>query len=115
MIYVERVYQQPKHASGTGFLVDRLWPRGIKKEALRYDSWFKEAAPSNYLRSWFHHDPDKWEEFKRRYFAELDQKPEAWRPILDAARKHDITLLYSSKEESHNNAVALKAYLESKL
>jgi uncharacterized protein YeaO (DUF488 family) len=115
MIYVERVYQQSKHVGGKRFLVDRLWPRGIKKEALRLAAWVKEVAPSDDLRNWFQHDPEKWEEFKRRYFAELDQKQETWRPILDAARKHDIVLLYSAKDQNNNNAVALKSYLENKL
>lgn len=115
MIYVERVYSSSKQYGGIRFLVDKLWPRGIKKEELRHDAWFKEVAPSDGLRGWYQHDPNKWEEFKRRYFAELDQKPEAWRPILDAARRYNIVLLYSTKEESYNNAVALKIYLENKL
>lgn len=115
MINVERVYAASTHKSGKRFLVDRLWPRGMKKEKLRLDAWFKEVAPSDSLRGWYKHDPDRWEEFKRRYFAELDQKPEVWGPILDAARKQDVTFLYSSKEEINNNAVALKIYLDSKL
>ena len=115
MINVERVYAASTHKSGKRFLVDRLWPRGMKKEKLRLDAWFKEVAPSDGLRGWYKHDPDRWEEFKRRYFAELDQKPEVWRPILDAARNQEVTFLYSSKEEINNNAVALKIYLESKL
>ncbi len=115
MIYVERVYQKSKQAKGRRFLVDRLWPRGIKKEELRLEAWLKEVAPSNSLRDWYRHDPNKWEEFKRRYFAELDQKSEVWKPILDDAREHDIVLLYSTREENYNNAVALKAYLEKKL
>lgn len=96
-------------------MVDRLWPRGLKKNDFHYNAWLKEVAPSDSLRGWYKHDPDKWEEFKRRYFAELDEKPDIWKPILDAARKGNITLLYSAKNETHNNAVALKIYLESKL
>jgi uncharacterized protein YeaO (DUF488 family) len=115
MIYTERVYLQSTHEGGKRFLVDRLWPRGIKKDKLRYDAWFKAVAPSDGLRSWFKHDPNKWDEFKRRYFAELDQKTDVWKPIFDVARKHNVILLYSAKDEIHNNAVALKAYLETKL
>jgi len=115
MISIKRVYAPQGSEDGNRFLVDRLWPRGIKKDKLRSKGWFKEVAPSDSLRNWYKHDPDKWQEFKRRYFAELDEKPEVWRPILDAARKGDITLLYSAKDESLNNAVALKIYLENKL
>jgi uncharacterized protein YeaO (DUF488 family) len=93
-------------------LVDRLWPRGIKKSELRYDAWFKEVAPSDRLRGWYKHDPDKWEKFKHRYFVELDEKPDAWTPVLNAAQQGNIILLYIAKNESHNNAVALKIYLE---
>jgi uncharacterized protein YeaO (DUF488 family) len=115
MIHIERVYRQANYEDDKRFLVDRLWPRGIKKDELCYDAWLKDVAPSYGLRLWFKHDPNKWNEFKHRYFNELDQKPEAWRPILDAARNNNITLLYSAKDETHNNAAALKEYLESKL
>jgi len=115
MIYVKRVYSPPQHGKGGYFLVDRLWPRGIRKDEFHHVAWFKDVAPSHGLRNWYQHDPAKWEEFKRRYFSELDQKPEVWIPILDAAHKHDVILLYSAKDETHNNAVALKAYLENKL
>ena len=114
MIYVKRVYLPVGHADGNRFLVDRLWPRGISKDKLHYDAWFKDVAPSNGLRGWYKHDPVKWEDFKGRYFAELDEKPEVWKPILEATRQGDVTLLYSAKDESHNNAVALKIYLESR-
>src|SRR5262249_19697977 len=96
------------------FLVDHLWPRGVKKEALRLESWVRAVAPSDRLRQWFGHDPAKWKEFQRRYFAELDQEPEAWQPLLQAARAGDITLVYSARDTDHNIAVALKAYLEKK-
>jgi uncharacterized protein YeaO (DUF488 family) len=115
MINVKRVYLPPEQTDGRRFLVDRLWPRGIKKDKLHCEAWFKEAAPSDSLRVWYQHDPDKWEEFKLRYFAELDGKPEVWKPMLDAARKGDITLLYSTRNETNNNALALKAYLDGKL
>ena len=92
-----------------------MWPRGVKKANLHPDAWLKEVAPSTALRQWFGHDPDKWQEFRRRYFAELDANPAAWEPILKAARKGRVTMLYSSRDTQHNNAVALKEYLEAKL
>ncbi len=115
MINVKRVYSPASPKDGQRFLVDRLWPRGISKEKINVVAWIKEVAPSNELRHWFGHDPDKWCEFNERYFAELDKQPEAWKPLLEAARQGDITLLYSTKEEEHNNAVSLRAYLEKHL
>jgi len=115
MIKVKRVYEPPAPDDGKRFLVDRLWPRGVKKEALRLDGWLKDVAPSDGLRKWFGHDPAKWDEFRRRYFAELEAKPEAWEPLLEAARAGDVTLLFSARDEAHNNAVALKAFLETYL
>ncbi len=115
MIKVKRVYDPVELDDGKRFLVDRLWPRGMKKGALRMDSWLKEAAPSDGLRRWFRHDPEKWEEFCQRYFAELEAHPEAWRPLLEAARAGNLTLLFSARDPVHNNAVALRAFLEEKL
>ncbi len=115
MIKTKRVYEPEEPGDETRFLVERLWPRGFKKDALSLDGWPKEAAPSNELRRWFGHDPARWEEFRRRYFAELDAEPEAWQPILDAAGRGNVTLLYSARDTEHNNAVALKEYLEGKL
>jgi uncharacterized protein YeaO (DUF488 family) len=115
MIKVRRVYDRPAPGDGARFLVERLWARGVKKEALRLDDWLKEAAPSDALRRWFGHDPAKWAEFQRRYVTELDRKPEAWRPIAEAARRGNVTLLYSAQDTAHNNAVALKAYVEKAL
>jgi uncharacterized protein YeaO (DUF488 family) len=112
MIRIRRVYEEPEPADGTRFLVERLWPRGMRKEALRLDGWLKDVAPSGELRRWFGHDPAKWEEFRRRYFAELDREPEAWRPILEAARQGNVTLLYSTRDAENNNARALLGYLE---
>ena len=112
MIQIKRVYETPAPEDGTRFLVERLWPRGIKKEALHPDGWLKETAPSAELRRWFSHDPAKWDEFRRRYFAELEGKPQALQPIREAARDGDVTLLYSARDTEHNNARALKAYLE---
>jgi uncharacterized protein YeaO (DUF488 family) len=92
--------------------VERLWPRGVKKASLPLDGWLKDVAPSNALRCWFAHDPARWDEFQRRYGAELDAQPEASVPIRKAARAGRVTLLYSSRDTEHNNAVALKKYLE---
>jgi uncharacterized protein YeaO (DUF488 family) len=115
MIGVKRVYEPPAASDGTRFLVDHLWPRGLKKEAVKVKSWVKAVSPSNELRHWFGHEPAKWKEFQRRYFAELDQKPETWKPLLEAAQQGDITLVFSARDEEHNNAVALKSYLEKRL
>jgi uncharacterized protein YeaO (DUF488 family) len=115
MIQVKRVYDPATHDDGTRFLVDRLWPRGVKKESLQIEQWLKEAAPSDALRHWFAHDPEKWNEFRRRYFAELDGRADAWRPIAEAARRGNVTLLYSARDTTHNNAAALKEYVEKRL
>ena len=115
MISIKRVYNPAAAGDGQRFLVDRLWPRGMKKEALKIEAWLKEVAPSHALRHWYGHDPDKWCEFNERYFAELDGKPETWQPLLEAARKGDITLLYSARETERNNALTLRAYLEKRL
>ena len=115
MIKVRRVYDPEEQGEGARFLVDRLWPRGKSKESLGLQAWLKEVAPSNELRHWFGHDPEKWEEFQRRYAAELETKRESWQPLVEAARRGDVTLLYSSKERQHNNAVALKLFLEQRL
>jgi uncharacterized protein YeaO (DUF488 family) len=115
MIKVKRVYEKPSRGDGARILVDRLWPRGIRKEALQLHSWLRDVAPSDALRRWFGHDPKKWKEFQRRYFAELGSKREAWEPILKAARRSDVTLLYSAHDTEHNNAVALRDYLRAKV
>jgi uncharacterized protein YeaO (DUF488 family) len=112
MIQVKRAYEPAARNDGKRFLVDRLWPRGVTKEALRLEAWLKDVAPNDDLRKWFGHKPAKWDEFRRRYFAELDARPETWRPILEAARRGNITLLYGARDAEHNNAVALKEYLE---
>jgi uncharacterized protein YeaO (DUF488 family) len=112
MIQVKRAYDPVERGDGTRFLVDRLWPRGVAKEALRQNGWLKDVAPSNELCKWFGHDPARWDEFQRHYFAELDAEPEAWQPILKVARRGNVTLLYGARDTEHNNAVALKEYLE---
>jgi uncharacterized protein YeaO (DUF488 family) len=115
MIQLKRVYDEPGAHDGVRFLVERLWPRGIRKTELQIDGWEKDAGPSTQLRKWFAHDPKKWREFQQKYFAELDTRPDAWEPILKAAERDTITLLYSSHDTEHNNALALKGYLEAKL
>ncbi len=112
MIRVKRVYEPPARGDGTRILVDRLWPRGISRDALKLDAWLKDVAPSDALRRWFAHDPAKWDAFQRRYAAELAANPEAWRPILEAARRGTVTLLFGAKDAARNNAVALKAFLD---
>jgi uncharacterized protein YeaO (DUF488 family) len=114
VIQLKRVYEPATPQDGTRFLVERLWPRGIKKESLRFDAWLKDVAPSTELRQWFAHDPAKWEGFQRRYFAELDAHVEALAPMRKAVRKGPVTLLFSSHDVAHNNAVALKRYLTSR-
>jgi uncharacterized protein YeaO (DUF488 family) len=114
MIQVKRAYDPPQPGDGTRFLVDRLWPRGIKKEDLQVDDWLKEVAPSDDLRKWFGHDPDKWPVFKQRYFGELDARSEALEPIRKALGQGDVTLVYGARDTEHNQAVALKQYLEGK-
>ncbi len=114
MIEIKRVYDAGQ-AGGTRFLVDRVWPRGIRKQDLHIDGWLRDAAPSAGLRKWFGHDPAKYEEFRHSYYKELDGNPETWQPILDAARRGRVTLLYSARDEEHNQAAALKQYLDAKL
>jgi uncharacterized protein YeaO (DUF488 family) len=115
MIQIKRAYDPPGTDDGPRILVDRLWPRGMNKEALRLDRWQKDVAPSDSLRRWFGHDPNKWDEFCQRYFDELNSKPDTWQPLLTAARQGKVTLLFSAKDLKYNNAVALKIYLEKQL
>jgi uncharacterized protein YeaO (DUF488 family) len=112
MIKTKRVYEPDAKEDGARFLIERLWPRGIKKESLHMQLWLKDAAPSTDLRKWFRHDPEKWKEFKRRYWAELLKNNGAFLALRKAAGAGDITLLYSSHDSDHNNAVALKEFLE---
>jgi len=114
MLKVKRVYEHAEASDGTRFLVERLWPREMKKEELKMEAWPKEVAPSDGLRRWFAHDPLKWSEFQDRYRAELDGNPEAWKPILEAAKHADVTLLYSARDTEHNNAIALMLYFETR-
>lgn len=115
MLKLKRAYDPASKTDGTRLLVERLWPRGLSKAKLRVDAWLKDVGPSTELRKWFSHDPEKWSRFRTRYFRELDSQPNAWRPIVSAARRRRVTLVYSSHDEQHNNAVALKDYLRAKL
>ena len=114
-IRVKRVYEPPSTRDGRRILVDRLWPRGLSKADAKIDDWPKDIAPSTELRKWFGHDPERWSEFKRRYFAELKSNPDTVRALLDYVRAGTVTFLYSSKERRLNNVVALKEYVESRL
>ena len=115
MITVKRVYEPAGKNDGSRFLVERLWPRGIKKEELQVEAWLKEVAPSTELRQWFQHDPGKWSDFRKRYSKELEQNPEAWRPLLNRAQRTRVTLVYSARDAEHNNAAVLKEFLERKM
>lgn len=115
MIQTKRAYEPASKDDGARFLVERLWPRGIKKEALQVEAWLKDVAPSTELRQWFQHDPAKWAEFRRRYSKELEKNRDAWQPLLDRAQHRRVTLVYSAHDEEHNNAIALKEFLEQKM
>ena len=112
-IKLKRVYEPPAKTDGFRILVDRLWPRGVSKSAARINLWLKEIAPSDALRKWFGHDPSKWTEFRKRYFRELQRRPEAVAQVKQHVGNEVTTLVYGAKDERHNNAVALKEYLES--
>jgi uncharacterized protein YeaO (DUF488 family) len=115
MIKVKRAYEDAARGDGKRILVERLWPRGIKKSDLKIDAWLKDVAPSTELRRWFSHDPAKWQEFRRRYFIELERNQQSWQPIIETARQKALTLIYSTHDSEHNNAVALRDYLARKL
>jgi uncharacterized protein YeaO (DUF488 family) len=111
MIRIKRTYEPPARTDGRRILVERLWPRGMKKEALHADAWMKEVAPSTQLRQWFGHEVERWDEFRRRYQRELNGKPDAWGPILSASKRGRVTLLYSAHDVLHNGAIVLREYL----
>ena len=114
LIKIKRLYDRPERADGRRILVDRLWPRGLSKAAVAIEFWAKDVAPSNELRRWYGHAPEKWPEFKRRYFAELDANNEKVVELRGQMGQGTVTLLFGSKETQLNNAVALKEYLESR-
>jgi uncharacterized protein YeaO (DUF488 family) len=111
MIKLKRAYDRATRDDGVRFLVERLWPRGMTKSRLKLDGWLKDVAPSSALRKWFHHDPKKWPQFRRRYFNELKAHEQSLEPLLEAARKGPVTLVFSSHDTEHNAAVALREYL----
>jgi uncharacterized protein YeaO (DUF488 family) len=112
-LHIKRAYDAPDKSDGTRILVDRLWPRGLSRDKAAVDLWLKEIAPSTELRQWFGHEPERWPEFRRRYFAELDRHPEAVAELRAAVGKGSATLLYAAKDIGHNNAQALLEYLQS--
>lgn len=111
-IHLKRAYDEPEESDGCRVLVDRIWPRGDSKEQLQLDAWMKEVAPSDDLRKWFDHDPEKFEEFRERYQAELSDQQDKVERLKNLADHQDITLVYSAKDRKHNQAVVLKDYLE---
>jgi uncharacterized protein YeaO (DUF488 family) len=111
-IHLKRAYEVPATDDGCRVLVDRLWPRGVSKDSARIDLWLKEIAPSTELRKWFAHDPKKWTGFRTRYFRELDAHPDAVEQLRELVRKGPVTLVFGAKDQEHNDAVALKEYLE---
>jgi uncharacterized protein YeaO (DUF488 family) len=112
MLQIKRAYEEPTSKDGQRILVDRLWPRGLTKARAAIDLWMKEVAPSPALRKWFAHDPAKWKQFQQRYFKELQEHPQAVDQLRKKARRGRVTLVHSARDEQHNGALALKAYLE---
>jgi uncharacterized protein YeaO (DUF488 family) len=115
MITVKSIYDRKEARYARGFLIERSWPRGRKGARPRFEGWLKDIAPSAGLSAWFEQNHDKWREFCRRYFTELDTRPEAWRLLLEEASHSTVELLHSSHYGTHNNAAALKEYLDAKL
>jgi len=114
-IRVKRVYEPVDPSDGERYLVERLWPRGVRRDALQLTAWLRDVAPSDALRRWYGHDPTRWPEFQRRYRAELLANPAAWQPLLEAARRGVVTLLFSARDTERNSAVVLRAFLEEQL
>jgi uncharacterized protein YeaO (DUF488 family) len=113
-VLISRVYDH-EPTRGRVFFVERLWPRGVRRDELPAGAWVKDVAPSADLRQWYSHEVAKWEEFQRRYVTELDANPEAWRPLLEAAASGDVTLVYSARDTEHNSALVLRDYLLDRL
>lgn len=110
-IAIKRIYEPASADDGRRILVDRLWPRGLTKEKAGIDLWLREIAPSTELRKWFGHDPEKWDEFRRRYRAELDSNGEALQALKEAIGKGPATLVYGARDEQHNDAIVLRDLL----
>jgi uncharacterized protein YeaO (DUF488 family) len=115
MIQIKRAYEGATADDGRRFLVERLWPRGVRKADLAIEAWLKDAAPTAELRKWYGHDPEKWPEFQKRYRAELGANADAWRPLLDAARGDDVTLVYAARDTERNSASVLRDVLTERL
>jgi uncharacterized protein YeaO (DUF488 family) len=113
-IQLKGAREDAARSDGYRILVDRVWPRGVSKGRLQLDDWAKDVAPSTELRKWFNHDRERWEEFRRRYFRELDDRPEAIGGLIERARRQTVTLVFGARDTRFNNAVALKEYLERK-
>ncbi len=113
-IEVKRVYEETSAKDGARFLVDGLWPRGVSKSTLKGVEWVKKVAPSGALRKWYGHDPEKWEEFQKRYRAELAKNRDAWKPLLEAAKKSDVTLLTATHDVEISHATVLRDFLKRK-
>ncbi|PTB20488.1 DUF488 domain-containing protein [Trinickia symbiotica] len=114
-IGLARAYDPPGDDQGARYLVDRVWPRGVTKQALCIEQWLRDVGPTTALRRWFGHDPERWNEFAQRYRAELDANAEAWQPLADAAKHGRITLVYGARDPEHNQAIVLRDYLVEKL
>jgi len=110
-VRTKRVYDKPEPSDGRRILIDRLWPRGLAKTVAKIDFWAKAVAPSNELRRWYQHEPAKWREFRRRYFAELDANPAGVAELRSQLGRGTVTVLFGSKETRRNNATALREYL----
>lgn len=115
MIQIKRAYEAPDDQDGHRILVERLWPRGIKKEDLQIEAWLKDVAPSTTLRKWFNHQLERWPEFVARYHAELEAQPEGWQPLLSLAQTGPLTLIYSARDTTHNSALVLRDFLQERL
>ncbi len=115
MIKTKRIYDPPSKDDGKRVLVDRLWPRGIKRDDARIDEWLKDIAPSDELRKWFPHEPSKWQEFRKRYKEELQGRPNLIEKLRIAAKGGRVTLLFAAKDKEHNNAAVLKEVLEHRI
>jgi uncharacterized protein YeaO (DUF488 family) len=114
-IRTKRAWDAHEPGDGARFLVDGTWPPGVRHDSLRIVLWVRQAAPGRKLMKWFRRHPDDWEEFRERYFAELDASPSAWEPIARQARLGPVTLIYAMKDRRHNNAAALAEYLTSRV
>jgi len=112
MIYLKRVYEKPAKTDGLRILVERLWPRGVSKKEAAVDLWLKEVSPSPELRTWFNHDPEKWTEFRKRYWAELNKKGDLLVLLKHLTTEGPVTFVYAAHDEEHNSALLLKEFLE---